>query len=152
MTDPKCESRMHILTSINVYVPRDERFGHVKMSDFIAYGLKALAQVIKPGLQCKFDETPGEFDTFQDVLDMYEGGLPMPSGLIKDIRENVPPAMLKEIFRTDGERALRFPVPHIIKGIAYVSAFLSFFFSKLGLHIFLFVLIHMYTFSSNYDV
>ncbi|PON59877.1 Lipoxygenase [Trema orientale] len=114
-TDPKCESRMSLLMSINVYVPRDERFGHLKMSDFIAYGLKALAQVIKPGLRCKFDDTPGEFDTFQDVLDMYEGGLPMPSGLIKDIRENIPPEMLKEIFRTDGERALRFPVPHVIK-------------------------------------
>ena len=108
---------MSLLTSINVYVPRDERFGHLKMSDFIAYGLKALAQVIKPGLRSKFDDTPGEFDTFQDVLDMYEGGLPMPSSLIKDIRENVPQEMLKEIFRTDGEHVLRFPVPHVIKGI-----------------------------------
>ncbi|GMN43851.1 hypothetical protein TIFTF001_013046 [Ficus carica] len=114
-TDPTCESRLSLLTSINVYVPRDERFGHVKMSDFIAYGLKSLAQVIKPVLDSKFDDTPGEFDSFQDVLDMYEGGLPMPSGLIKEIRENVPFEMLKEIFRTDNERVLRFPMPHVIQ-------------------------------------
>ena len=117
VTDPACESRMSLLTSINVYVPRDERFGHLRMSDFIAYGLKALGQVIKPALCSKFDETPGEFDSFQDVLDIYEGGLEMPSGLIQEIRENIPSQILKEMFRTDGERVLKFPTPHVIKGL-----------------------------------
>ncbi|KAL5566067.1 hypothetical protein UlMin_029231 [Ulmus minor] len=114
-TDSKFERRMNLLMSINVYVPRDERFGHLKMSDFLAYALKALGQVVKPVLKVKFDDTPGEFDTFQDVLDLYEGGLPMPSGLIQEIRENVPPSMIREMFRTDGERFLRFPMPHVIK-------------------------------------
>ncbi|KAF5952225.1 hypothetical protein HYC85_010169 [Camellia sinensis] len=40
-TDPESESRLALLMSLNIYVPRDERFGHLKMSDFLAYALKS---------------------------------------------------------------------------------------------------------------
>ncbi|KAM5554020.1 hypothetical protein ABKV19_025985 [Rosa sericea] len=101
--------------SLDIYVPRDERFGHLKMSDFLAYALKSLVQFIRPELQAVFDKTPNEFDSFQDVLNLYEGGFPLPEGLLKDIGDNIPLPMIKEIFRTDGERFLRFPVPQVIK-------------------------------------
>ncbi|KAL5566068.1 hypothetical protein UlMin_029232 [Ulmus minor] len=114
-TDPTCESRLGIVDSINVYVPRDEKFGHLKMSDFVAYGLKALTQFVTPALRMKFDSTPGEFDTFQDVLQMYEGGIPMPKSILDNISNNVPTPLLKEMFRTDGEQFLKFPVPHVLK-------------------------------------
>ncbi|XP_050371800.1 probable linoleate 9S-lipoxygenase 4 [Argentina anserina] len=116
-TDPNCESKIPLidLLRLDIYVPRDERFGHLKMSDFIAYGLKSLVQFVKPELQRTFDKTPNEFDSFQDVLNLYEGGFPMPEGLMKDIGDNVPLTMIKEMFRTDGERVLRFPVPQVIK-------------------------------------
>jgi linoleate 9S-lipoxygenase len=114
-TDPNTESRLPILMSLNIYVPRDERFGHLKMSDFLAYALKSVAQVIKPELESKFDNTPSEFDSFQDVLNMYDGGIELPKGLVDDIRENIPAEMLKEIFRTDGERLLKYPLPQVLK-------------------------------------
>ena len=123
MTDPNTESRLQILMSLNVYVPRDERFGHLKMSDFLAYALKSVAQVIKPELESQFDSTPTEFDSFEDVLNIYEGGIKLPKGLLDNIRENIPAEMLKEIFRTDGERFLKYPLPQVIKGImAYIIA------------------------------
>ena len=87
------------------------------MSDFLGYALKSLVQFVKPELQSLFDKTPKEFDSFQDVLDLYEGGIPLPEGLMKDIGDNIPLPMIKEMFRTDGERFLRFPVPQVIKGI-----------------------------------
>ncbi|MCI53870.1 putative linoleate 9S-lipoxygenase 5-like, partial [Trifolium medium] len=54
--------------SLKIYVPRDERFGHLKMSDFLAYALKSIVQVLKPELESLFDSTPNEFDSFEDVL------------------------------------------------------------------------------------
>ncbi|KAL6278606.1 hypothetical protein ACE6H2_022207 [Prunus campanulata] len=114
-TDSNSESRLPLLMSLNIYVPRDERFGHLKLSDFLAYALKSIAQFIRPELEALFDKTPNEFDSFEDVLKLYEGGIPLPEGLLKDIGDNIPAEMLKEIFRTDGAQLLRFPMPQVIK-------------------------------------
>ena len=54
--------------SLNIYVPRDERFGHLKMSDFLAYALKSIVQFIIPELEDLTDRTHNEFDSFEDVL------------------------------------------------------------------------------------
>jgi linoleate 9S-lipoxygenase len=125
LTDPNSESRIPLLMSLDIYVPRDERFGHLKMSDFLAYALKSLVQFIRPELQALFDKTPSEFDSFQDVYNLYEGGIPLPEGFLKDISDNIPLPMIKEIFRTDGEQFLRFPVPKVIESrglyIVYIS-------------------------------
>ncbi|KAB1227150.1 putative linoleate 9S-lipoxygenase 5 [Morella rubra] len=114
-TDPNTESRLKLVMSLNVYVPRDERFGHLKMSDFLAYGLKSIAQFLKPELESLFDRTPSEFDSFQDVLKIYEGGFKLPNNVLKNIVDNIPAEMLKEIFPTDGEGLLKYPMPQVIK-------------------------------------
>ncbi|QCE07343.1 lipoxygenase [Vigna unguiculata] len=113
-SDPKCESRLNIASSLDVYVPRDERFGHLKMADFLAYALKSIVQVLKPELESLFDSTPNEFDSFEDVFKLYEGGIEVPEGILTEVRDNIPAEMLKEIFRSDGERFLKFPVPQVI--------------------------------------
>ena len=103
--------------SLNIYVPRDERFGHLKMSDFLAFALKSIVQVLKPELESLFDRTHNEFESLEDVLELYEGGIKVPGGILKEIRDNIHPEMLKEILRTDGERILEYPMPQVIKGI-----------------------------------
>lgn len=118
-TDPNTESRLELLKSLDIYVPRDERFGHLKMSDFLAYGLKSVAQVLKPELESIFDSTPNEFDSFQDVFKLYEGGLKLPEGLLKNVRDNIPAELLKEIFPTDGEGLLKLPMPRVVEGILH---------------------------------
>lgn len=116
--DPNYESRLALLLSINVYVPRDERFGHLKMSDFLAYALKSIAQVLKPQFELLCDSTPTEFDSFDDVLRLYEEGIQLPDdSLLSNIKKHVPFEILKEIFRSDGERNMKFPVPQVIKGM-----------------------------------
>ncbi|KAF5463411.1 hypothetical protein F2P56_019328 [Juglans regia] len=114
-TDPNTESRVKLLMSLNIYVPRDERFGHLKMSDFLAYALKSIVQFLKPELESLFDSTPTEFDSFQDVINLYEGGLKLPDGVLEHIKDNIPAEMLKEIFRSDGEGLLKYPMPQVIK-------------------------------------
>ncbi|CAB4315619.1 unnamed protein product [Prunus armeniaca] len=114
-TDSNSESRIPLLLSLNIYVPRDERFGHLKLSDFLAYALKSIVQFIRPELEALFDKTPNEFDSLEDMLKLYEGGIPLPEGLLKDIGDNIPAEMLKEIFRTDGAQLLRFPMPQVIE-------------------------------------
>ncbi|RVX18906.1 putative linoleate 9S-lipoxygenase 5 [Vitis vinifera] len=82
--DPNTESRLPLVMSLNIYVPRDERFGHLKI--------------------------------FQDVLDLYEGGIKVPEGpLLDKIKDNIPLEMLKELVRTDGEHLFKFPMPQVIK-------------------------------------
>lgn len=92
------------------------------MSDFLAYALKSFGQFLKPELESLFDKTPNEFDSFEDVFKLYEGGVGLPDSLLENIRENIPAEMLKEIFRTDGEQLLKFPMPQVIKGTVYKAA------------------------------
>ncbi|KAF8401691.1 hypothetical protein HHK36_012637 [Tetracentron sinense] len=113
--DPKSESRLPLL-SLDIYVPRDERFGHIKMSDFLAYALKSLVQILIPELKALSDSTPNEFDTFQDVLNLYEGGIQLPDvPTLNTVRNAIPLHMLKELIRTDGEQILKFPMPQVLQ-------------------------------------
>lgn len=115
LTDPNSESRGN-----SVYIPRDEAFGHLKSSDFLVYGLKSVSQDVIPLLQSAFDInfTPTEFDSFDDVFDLYEGGIKLPADIISQIS---PLPVLSEIFRTDGEEFLKFPPPKVIQGISYLK-------------------------------
>ncbi|RYQ88949.1 hypothetical protein Ahy_B09g095845 isoform K [Arachis hypogaea] len=107
-TDPKSESR-----SDSVYLPRDEAFGHLKSSDFLVYILKSASQNVIPQLQSALPLVgQTEFNTFEDVRDLYEGGIKLPTNILSDLS---PIPLFKELFRTDGEQALKFPVPKIIQ-------------------------------------
>nr|AHX56188.1 lipoxygenase [Diospyros kaki] len=113
--DPNIESRLPLL-GLNIYVPRDERFSPVKMSDFLACALKSVGQVLPAEIVALFDKTPNEFDTFQDVLNLYERGVKLPNrALLNKIREYIPCEILKELVRSDGERLFKFPMPDVIK-------------------------------------
>ncbi|KAJ1420344.1 PLAT/LH2 domain [Sesbania bispinosa] len=108
-TDPNSESKGN-----NFYIPRDEAFGHLKSSDFLAYGLKSVSQDVIPAIQSVFDInfTPTEFDSFEEVYDLYEGGIKLATDIISQIS---PLPVVKEIFRTDGEQFLKFPKPKVIQ-------------------------------------
>ncbi|MED6113810.1 Lox2p [Stylosanthes scabra] len=106
--DPKSESR-----SDQVYLPRDEAFGHLKSSDFLVYILKSASQNVIPQLQSAlplFNQS--EFNSFEDVRGLYTGGVKLPTNILSDLS---PIPLFKELFRTDGEQALKFPEPLIIK-------------------------------------
>ncbi|XP_051125798.1 probable linoleate 9S-lipoxygenase 5 [Andrographis paniculata] len=113
--DPSSESRLSRL-SLDIYVPRDERFNQIKFSDFIAYALKSLGQVLVPEIESVFDTTINEFDTFEDVLNLYEGGIRLLNEEdARKLRDCMPWELIRELIRSDGERFLKFPLPDVIK-------------------------------------
>ncbi|PIN09460.1 Linoleate 9S-lipoxygenase [Handroanthus impetiginosus] len=114
--DPNTESRLFLL-NLNIYVPRDERLTHVKFSDFLGYAVKSLVQVLIPEMRALTDDTINEFDSFQDVLNLYERGVKLPDGhTLDEIRKCIPWQLLREIVRSEnGERFHKFPMPDVIK-------------------------------------
>lgn len=87
------------------------------MTDFLAYGLKAVVQFLDAEFKAVWDSTPTEFDSFEDVLKIYEGGVKLPPGIVERIRENTPLEILRELFPADNEGLAKFPTPQVIKGI-----------------------------------
>ncbi|KAI3755016.1 hypothetical protein L1987_54809 [Smallanthus sonchifolius] len=138
-SDPDMESRIGILHSLNIYVPRDERFSDLKMADVYAYGLKLVSQGLLPGFESVVDKLSdeivgtlenfinhkfeaissnkfNEFSSFEDVLKLYEGGLKIPKfNFLESLREKIPSEFLRELFRSDGEHLSKFPVPQVIQ-------------------------------------
>ncbi|XP_062086587.1 probable linoleate 9S-lipoxygenase 5 [Humulus lupulus] len=123
-TDSRSESRLKkvnlskpldLVESLDIYVPRDERFGHLKKSDFVGYAIKSLSHAVLPALQIFFDQTQSEFHKFKEIHDLYERGLKLPALAVDFIRKVVPNDILKELFRLDGEKFVRFPKPDVIK-------------------------------------
>lgn len=77
-----------------------------------------MGQVLVPEIKALFDKTFNEFDTFDDVLDIYEKRIQLPDEgrSLEKIRECVPWELLRELIRSDGERFFNFPVPEVLKG------------------------------------
>ncbi|KAL1543238.1 Linoleate 9S-lipoxygenase 5 [Salvia divinorum] len=113
--DPNTESRLFLL-NLNIYVPRDEKFTQVKFSDFIGYAIKSVGQVLVPEIKAVFDKTFNEFDTYNDILSIYEKRTQLPDDKsLAKIKDCVPWELLRELIRSDGERFLNFPVPEVIQ-------------------------------------
>ncbi|CAH1418755.1 unnamed protein product [Lactuca virosa] len=113
-TDPNSEKRLFLL-SLNIYVPRDERFNQVKFSDFLGYSAKSIGQVVRPEIKALFDKTPNEFDSFKDILNLYTDGLKLPKRSVSKIRKRIHVELVKELLRNDGEEPLTFPMPDVIE-------------------------------------
>ena len=118
-SDPRYETRLLPVVETN-YVPRDEVFGHLKMSDFLGYTIKALVDGIIPAIRTYVDLTPGEFDSFKDVLKLYEGGIKLPNiPALEEMRKRFPLQMVKDLIPMGGDYILKLPKPQIIKGTNY---------------------------------
>lgn len=116
-TDPRVEGRIPLLKSMSIYVPRDERFGQIKMSDLLAFAVKSIIHFLRPGIEGLCGD---EFDSFADIMKLYEGGIKIPKGhFAESFLESIPYEMLKEIFRPDGDILFKFPMPQVIKGAPF---------------------------------
>lgn len=114
--DPSCESRLTLVEG-DIYVPRDERFGHIKKSDFYGYAIKALVNAVVPAIRTYVDLSPGEFDSFGDIIRLYEGGIKLPEiPALEELRKQFPLQLVKDVLPVGGDYLLKLPMPQIIKG------------------------------------
>ncbi|OMO99196.1 Lipoxygenase [Corchorus olitorius] len=99
--DPSCESRIPLLKSLLIYVPRDEKFSFMKLSDFLGYALKLLPQNVFPFFEAFVGDPPKEFASFNEVLNIYgdQGPLRKASSMLDE--------SLKEFFK--------YPRPQVIQ-------------------------------------
>ncbi|XP_078148563.1 putative linoleate 9S-lipoxygenase 4 [Carex rostrata] len=117
-SDPTLESRITVFCDGFLeqnYVPRDERFGFQKMSEFGVFFLKSVGHSLFPGLSvlCK---TSNEFNSIQETIDLYKGGLKDPNlPVLRELVGKIPVHILKEMVSKDGTHALQLPEPQIIK-------------------------------------
>ncbi|CAI9118507.1 OLC1v1020087C2 [Oldenlandia corymbosa var. corymbosa] len=113
--DQKLETRL-ALVNLDVYVPRDEQFSHIKFSDFLAFAVKSLGQVQLPEIASVFDKTINEFHSFKDILKLYKEGIKLPDNrAMSKLKQCISWELLKELIRSDGEGFLKFPLPDVIK-------------------------------------
>ncbi|KFK39529.1 hypothetical protein AALP_AA3G256200 [Arabis alpina] len=114
-SDPKTESRLPLL-DLSIYVPRDEQFSPVKFSEFLTSTLKSVTQVLAPEIVAVFDKTINEFDSFEDVYNLYDSGIKHGNGHTDSkLRDVMPPEMFREISRNNKKGILKFPLPAVIK-------------------------------------
>jgi len=82
------------------YVPRDESFSNVKGKEFRELGKESLGRIQPLLLSLYLKTTTNEFNGFEEVQKMYEGGVNLPIS----ITGNATPSVLQ------------FPLPNVIKG------------------------------------
>ncbi|KAK4269659.1 hypothetical protein QN277_022787 [Acacia crassicarpa] len=111
-SDPNTESKLHPgVEHLDIYVPRDERFGHPNCSDFLAYFLKLISEDLKPLLEETFNFTSDDFDSFDEVDQLYEG-FELPPDVLQNIQKKIPTPMLAELFQTNDELDLIYPLSY----------------------------------------
>ena len=123
--DPKCESRK----SRPFYVPSDERFDYLKLSDNKADLVRAGGHAISSKIEAKL-MNKADFDSIEEVWKLYApkgnlgvGGINnvLPGKVDVDKHDQYPLAFLQELTarRADGENnhPLRFPVPQVVQGM-----------------------------------
>ncbi|VAI21638.1 unnamed protein product [Triticum turgidum subsp. durum] len=94
----------------------NDLFGHLKQSDFLGYTLKALVDGIIPAIRTYVDLSPGEFDSFADILKLYEGGIKLPNiPALEEVRKRFPLQLVKDLIPMGGDFLLKLPKPQIIK-------------------------------------
>ncbi|XP_057857626.2 probable linoleate 9S-lipoxygenase 5 [Cryptomeria japonica] len=113
--DPATEGRLPLLKFLDIYVPRDERFGQIKLSDFLAYGLKSIVQFLVPQVTSVFDSTPNEFDSFEDIMKLYSDGLKLPENhFLEAVKDFIPLELIKQFLKTEGGEVHKYPIPQVI--------------------------------------
>lgn len=98
--------------SFGIYVPRDEKFAPLKMTDFIGIALKVIVQLLVPELESLGNINLNEFNSFEDILKIYGGGVNLPN----DVLQRSSAEMLKKFIQSSGHEFLKYPMPQVIKG------------------------------------
>lgn len=103
-----------------MYVPRDQAFEDIKQSDFVTGNLKNLIQQFLPSYFTKDTDTPVEFDTFDDIDDLYKYADKKSRPVFQEGLFGWISNVLGGVFTIQGEKVmsswLEYPSPRILEG------------------------------------
>ncbi|KAH9326858.1 hypothetical protein KI387_007036 [Taxus chinensis] len=108
-TDRKFESRP--LPIFQFYIPPDEKFPHLKFSDFGANLVKAFAQNLAPKLKTLFRD---QFESLEHVNEIYSEGLPKLVNNVMELTQGLVPFQIgKALLNTEDQALINFRRPQV---------------------------------------
>ncbi|GLJ05608.1 hypothetical protein SUGI_0021070 [Cryptomeria japonica] len=111
-TDGKFES-LPLLPTTQFFVPPDEKFPHINLSDYRANLVRAFVKKVVPTLKSIFGD---KFNSLQDVKDIYSKGIPKSINSVMDLsRDIIPLQMVKGLLSTEDQAIINFTVPQVFK-------------------------------------
>ncbi|XP_059072471.1 linoleate 9S-lipoxygenase A-like [Cryptomeria japonica] len=111
-TDRKFES-LPLLPTTQYYIPPDEKFPRINLSDYRSNLVRAFAKKVVPTIKSIFGD---EFHSLQEVKDIYSKGIPKALNNVMDLsRDLIPLQMVKGLLSTQDQSLINFTVPQLIK-------------------------------------
>ncbi|OVA04601.1 Lipoxygenase [Macleaya cordata] len=113
--DPLTESREGTI-NLDIYVPPDERFSPMKMSEFISNSIRAIVHFFVPEAKSLLQQNSSHFESFSEIRDVFvkNRNRILEGWMIEKLKTLVPDELLKEIHRACKENSSKFPIPQII--------------------------------------
>lgn len=115
--DGETEKRS-IFIDLDFYVPPDERFSPVKLSEFITHSIQAVLHFVFPEVKSLLGHDIGNFESFKELTkDLY--ARPHEPSIVEGVvmeklKSLLPKDIYKEVIRVMKENPLKFPVPQVI--------------------------------------
>ncbi|KAH9326864.1 hypothetical protein KI387_007042 [Taxus chinensis] len=111
ITDRKFESRP--LPIFQFYIPLDEKFPHINLSDYTGNLVKAFAQNLAPTLKTVFGD---KFVSLKHVNEIYSKGLPKVLNNVMELTKGLVPFQIgKALLNTDDQALINFRRPQIFE-------------------------------------
>lgn len=109
----------HKFINLDFYVPPDERFSPIKLSEFITISLQAIIHFVIPEVKSLFHRDRGNFESFEEVTkDLFAGRQShhIEGMVMNKLKTFLPEELYKEVIRMTKENPVKFPVPQVIAG------------------------------------
>lgn len=102
---------------MDFYVPPDDRFSPVKLSEFISNSIRAIVHFVIPEVKSVFEGSIRNFESFgqmrKDLYSSHRRSI-LEGVVMEKLKALVPEEFIKEVVRVVKENPLKFPIPEVI--------------------------------------
>lgn len=102
---------------MDFYVPPDDRFSPVKLSEFISNSIRAIVHFVIPEVKSVFEGSIRNFESFgqmrKDLYSSHRRSI-LEGVVMEKLKALLPEEFIKEVVRVVKENPLKFPIPEVI--------------------------------------
>ncbi|KAJ8465789.1 hypothetical protein OPV22_028341 [Ensete ventricosum] len=114
--DRATETRKKLI-NLDFYVPPDDRFSPVKLSEFISNSIRAIVHFVIPEVKSVFEGSIRNFESFgqmrKDLYSSHRRSI-LEGVVMEKLKALLPEEFIKEVVRVVKENPLKFPIPEVI--------------------------------------